>query len=316
VSINKEAVKDELEIHGVRQAIHAFWKFSRPHTVIGTNLQLVTALLLAHGITQVMSIQVMQLMLTWIAAMALNIFVVGINQVIDVDVDRINKNYLPLASGEFSPTTGVAIVMVCAALALALSFMLSIQLFTTVFGIMIIGTAYSVPPVQLKKHPLAASLSIATARGLVFNLGMLVHFEVLMKHAAVITPAALSLAVFTFGFCLAIAIMKDIPDLEGDRLHHIRTLAVRMGSKTAFRVALTILAACYLVFIFVGFLGSFQAERWLFLSCHVLFVALILWKAKNVNLNLSNSIFSYYMFIWKMFYVEFIFFAIFAAFPL
>lgn len=82
--------------------IHAFWKFCRPHTIIGTNLQLLAAYLFASRNGHYVSIPPIPLLLCWISAMAMNIYVVGINQLVDVDVDKINKKYLPLASGEFS----------------------------------------------------------------------------------------------------------------------------------------------------------------------------------------------------------------------
>ena len=43
-------------------------------------------------------------------ALLMNICIVGLNQVYDVRIDRVNKPYLPLASGEFSMQTGIALV--------------------------------------------------------------------------------------------------------------------------------------------------------------------------------------------------------------
>lgn len=43
-------------------------------------------------------------------ALLMNICIVGLNQIFDVPIDRINKPYLPLASGEFSMRMGKSLV--------------------------------------------------------------------------------------------------------------------------------------------------------------------------------------------------------------
>ncbi len=45
-----------------------------------------------------------------VPALLMNVCIVGLNQIFDVPIDKINKPYLPLASGEFSMRTGVALV--------------------------------------------------------------------------------------------------------------------------------------------------------------------------------------------------------------
>lgn len=53
---------------------------------------------------------VMSLMQALIPALLMNICIVGLNQIFDVPIDRVNKPYLPLASGEFSVGTGTSLV--------------------------------------------------------------------------------------------------------------------------------------------------------------------------------------------------------------
>ena len=53
---------------------------------------------------------IMSLMQALIPALLMNICIVGLNQIFDVPIDRINKPYLPLASGEFSMRTGTSLV--------------------------------------------------------------------------------------------------------------------------------------------------------------------------------------------------------------
>ena len=43
-----------------------------------------------------------------------NLFIVGINQIYDVEIDTVNKPFLPIAAGELSPATAKALLAICA----------------------------------------------------------------------------------------------------------------------------------------------------------------------------------------------------------
>ncbi len=45
-----------------------------------------------------------------VPALLMNVCIVGLNQLYDVEIDRVNKPYLPLASGELSEAQGRRIV--------------------------------------------------------------------------------------------------------------------------------------------------------------------------------------------------------------
>ena len=47
----------------------------------------------------------------------------------------------------------------------------------TVVIIMLIGTAYSVPPLRLKRYSFWAAISIALARGVIANVGVALHYN-------------------------------------------------------------------------------------------------------------------------------------------
>ena len=74
-----------------------------------------------------------------------------------------------------------------------------------------VGALYSLPPFRLKRFPVAASLCITGVRSLVVNLGVYWHF------AGDIAPPVWALCLFVLPFSFAIAVLKDVPDLEGDR---------------------------------------------------------------------------------------------------
>ena len=83
-------------------------------------------------------------------------------------------------------------------------------------------------------------------RAIVVNLGVYWHF------AGEISPPVWALCLFVLPFSFAIAVLKDVPDLEGDRRFAIRTFTVRMGAERVFHLGLAALAIAYGGMIVLG----------------------------------------------------------------
>ena len=83
--------------------LSALTRFTRPHTIIATTIQVLALFLIAGG-SQILSPakSLGPVMLTLLTCLALNIYIVGLNQITDVEIDHINKPRLPLASLEMS----------------------------------------------------------------------------------------------------------------------------------------------------------------------------------------------------------------------
>ena len=79
-----------------------------------------------------------------VPALLMNVCIVGFNQITDVEIDKVNKPYLPLASGEFSERTAWTLVLGTGAAALALGAASgSLPLLLTLVGSLALGIAYS-----------------------------------------------------------------------------------------------------------------------------------------------------------------------------
>ena len=83
-------------------------------------------------------------------------------------------------------------------------------------------------------------------RSVVVNLGVYWHF------AGDIAPAVWALCLFVLPFSLAIAILKDVPDIEGDRRYAIRTFTVRLGPEPVFRLGMAALLTAYAGMILIA----------------------------------------------------------------
>ncbi|MCI0397096.1 MAG: homogentisate phytyltransferase [Chloroflexi bacterium] len=282
----------------------ALLHFSRPHTIVATGLQVTGLFILAGG-------RGVSGWAAWLLALAsclaANVYIVGLNQLADVAIDRVNKPYLPLASGAFSMRQGRAIVLVAGLLAVGLAASQGSYLLLTVSLSMVIGTIYSLPPLHLKSRPLWAALSIAFVRGVVANVGLSLHFHQAFQPAAGIPWLLLAgLAVFFFGFGLVIALYKDIPDLRGDRQFGIHTFTVRLGPARVFQGGRWLLTGFYLAPIGAGVFQLPRPDGAVLLVSHLLIVALFWGLSRSVDPAKPAAITRFYLFLWGLFYVEYI----------
>jgi homogentisate phytyltransferase / homogentisate geranylgeranyltransferase len=288
------------------------WKFSRPHTIIGTSLSVfaLEAIAIATTHSSISTVSIWQLFGTWIACLAGNIYIVGLNQLYDIEIDRINKPDLPLASGKLSVAQGKWIIGVTGILALALSAYLGRWLFGTVALSLTIGTAYSLPPIRFKQYSLLAAICILSVRGCIVNLGIFSHFNRILTGSDLLPPSIWLLTLFILVFTIAIALFKDVPDLEGDRQYKIQTLTLVLGKSTVFNITRWAISIAYLGTIGAGILLSSTMNVWFLVISHALLLGLLWWRSQDIDLERKESIASFYQFIWKLFFWEYLIFPI------
>lgn len=280
------------------------YEFARPHTVIATSVQVITMLIIVAGWRPLTLDLIGLWVATWIVCLSLNLYVVGVNQLTDVAIDRINKPWLPIAAGRLSVQAGRWFVVIALIIALIGAWLLSLYLWLTVVTIALIGSLYSLPPFRLKRKPLAAAISIASARGVIANVGLALHYRHWLEVDLPFTTLVLT-AVFFFGFALVIAFYKDLPDDRGDRMYQIETLTTRLGPRRVLHLGRLLLTACYLMPIAVG-LWSMPAFAAGFLAISHAIVIIVFWIVSlRVDLQQQQSITNFYMFLWSIFYTEF-----------
>ncbi|MBW4620034.1 MAG: homogentisate phytyltransferase [Cyanosarcina radialis HA8281-LM2] len=299
--------------------LYAFWKFSRPHTVIGTSFSVFGLYLisLANSDKEFIASSLLSLALAWIACLGGNIYIVGLNQLEDVAIDKINKPHLPLASGEFSLSQGRLIIGFCGILSLLLAWLQGPFLLGVVAISLVIGTAYSLPPIRLKQFPFLAALCIFSVRGAIVNLGLFLHFHWLwldnletrnFASLQTIPPEVWGLTLFILVFAVAIAIFKDIPDLEGDRLYNITTFTIKLGAKAVFNLSRWLLTACYLGIIIAGVWFLPKANPVFLAISHLVALGFMWWQSRQLDLQDKKAIARFYQFIWKLFFLEYLIF--------
>lgn len=296
----------------------SLWRFSRPHTVIGTSLSVwgIAGMTWAIAPGNLSPLGLVVAMLgMWLACLGGNVYIVGLNQLTDVAIDRINKPNLPLASGAFSRRQGQWIVGIAGVGAIALASLQGPYLLGVVGLSMGIGTAYSLPPLRFKRFPFWAAFCIFSVRGIIVNLGLFLHGAALMEQGLgqwsvlgpppAIPPVVWALTGFILVYTVAIALFKDIPDGEGDRRYHIQTLTLRLGGERVFQISRWLITACYASMILVG-LGLPAVHRPFFVLSHALALGIFWWQSQGVNLAERSQITRCYQLIWKLFFVEYL----------
>jgi len=276
----------------------ALWRFGRPHTVIGTVTSIVGLYLIAVSSGDAPGVG--DLAWTLVAGYGVNVFIVGLNQITDVDIDRINKPYLPLAAGDFSVAQAWAIVLVAGAVPVVLAVTQGVVELVAVVAGLLVGVAYSVPPLRLKRFAVLASLCISGVRSVVVNLGVYAHF------AGAIAGPVWALTLFVAPFSFAIAVFKDVPDIEGDRRYHIATLTIRLGARRVLAVGVGALVVAYVGMALLGplLLGD-SVQPVVLCVGNLAALAVALLFARRADVSDRASFWRFYMRVWGLFFAEY-----------
>jgi len=310
------------------------WRFTRPHTLIGSALAIPALHILAaptykHVFTTATAISILYAMLP---SLLMNLYITGLNQITDVEIDKINKPNLPIAAGDLSPKTANIIVTISLILSLAMGLahpILGSQgLNIALWGSGILGTMYSLEPVRLKKFPLLAAFCIVAVRGAVINAGFYAH-AMSAAYGGVQTTllgclrndmrCLLSSSFFAV-FGIVIALMKDVPDAVGDAKFNIRSFTVRIGQKNVFTSMRRLLTGLFFgvgggfAWSAVEVFGSSASATRTALGIGRSIVALsafgagisVRQEAQNVNAEDSGEVYNYYMHLWKLFYASYL----------
>jgi len=236
---------------------------------------------------------------TLFACLLCNIFITGLNQIVDVELDKINKPQLPLASGELSMRNGKIIVFTSGLLSVITAWLIQPFLGCLITSIAAIGALYSLPPVQFKRYHIWAASAIAIVRGPLINAGIAIHFATVLYGWPVISMHWLMpLVLFVTAFSLGIAWFKDIPDTIGDEKFGFKTLAVVWSKSSAFKSGVVLVSAAYL-------LMAWQMPTTVAKIAHLIVLLLFVGHAFKVDLQNAISVKRFYMFYWGLFFLEY-----------
>ncbi|XP_070038722.1 homogentisate geranylgeranyltransferase-like isoform X3 [Nicotiana tomentosiformis] len=271
---------------GFWKQLNALYQFFRPHTIFGTII----------GISSVSILPIKSL--------------ADISPTFFVGLLKVNKPNLPLASGEISMELGIAIVIT----SLIVSFGMGIKfqsppLLAALIVSFFLGSAYSIelPLLRWKRNAALAAICIMVVRAIVVQFAFFAHIQKYVLVRPMLYTRSLVFAVtFMCIFTVVIALFKDIPDVDGDRDFGIQSFSVRLGQERVFWLCISMLVAAYGVAMVIGATTSSLFSRLVTVLGHFLLASFLLFQARSVDITSQISVTSFYMFIWKLFYAEYL----------
>lgn len=290
--------------------LDALYVFTRPYTIYGTIVGIISiSLLPVQSWADFSPSFFFGLLKALVPTILVNIYMCAINQLTDIEIDKINKPYLPLASGVFSLAEGTAITSLTAMAALLMGAVFgSPPLLLGVMSIFFIATAYSVdlPLLRWKANAYLTSLSIIGIRALTIPLCFFAHAQtyILGRPLVYSKPVFFTVAFMTI-IATVIAIIKDLPDVEGDEAFGLRSPSTIYGRDKVFWTCVTALMATYAGAAAFGATTTYLSTKLITVLGHGLLAGILWTKAKSVNVKENKETLDFYLFIWKLLYAEY-----------
>jgi len=164
-----------------------------------------------------------------------------INDIFDIEIDKINRPERPLPSGVLTINEAYVLYLIC--------FVISGLLVVTISQIVVIIVLLShlllfLYSKYLKRIPLVGNITVAFLTGLVFIFGGVV----VENPSAAIIPA-----LFAFFINLIRELVKDMQDVEGDRAAGVITFPIKFGfQKTKYLITfITLILILFTLYPFI-----------------------------------------------------------------
>ncbi len=209
-------------------------EFSRPFTLVAPALGFASGAATAYGAAPREawhSDLIVYPLIGSLMAAVLNAASNALNQIYDLEIDRVNKPKRPLPSGRLSLREAWTFTWVTYAAAFALAWFVEPrgrhECFWIVVIAAIITVLYSVPPFRTKRLGIWANVTIAIPRGVLLKVAGWSS----VKTVFGLEPWYIG-AIFGL-FLLGASTTKDFADMEGDARGGCRTLPIIYGVRRA-----------------------------------------------------------------------------------
>jgi len=213
---------------------------------------------------------------------ALSVFAVSsagfvINDILDADIDNVNRPDRPIPSGQVSVTFAKGLYYLLVASSLILALPLGIEATVVVVLVNISLLVYSL---WMKERLIIGHLIIALNGGILLLFGGIVAGSVV---PTIYTVPALFCAFF------AREVLKTIPDLEGDQAHDVHNITTQYGTQVASTVSRVGFALSFGLYILLSFIFDVP----FFIVCIIIGLPLVIFFIPRIapDRNLRTEIF-------------------------
>ena len=213
-----------------------------------------------------------------------------INDIFDLEIDRINKPLRPLPSGAVTIQTAAIVYGLLTASGLLLNLFLSPFAQSIAVGAVILIFLYSF---RLKSTALVGNLAVGLLTGATFIYG---------GAAVGNVRRALIPALFAFLINVGREVIKDMEDVEGDSRNYAATFPVKYGMKPSAVVAtsflLAVIASTFIPTLMHEYGIAYLAVVMAGVNCVVAYVIYSMWKDSTPkNFNRLSDILKYDMLV-------------------
>ncbi|XP_042496826.1 coumarin 8-geranyltransferase 1b, chloroplastic-like [Macadamia integrifolia] len=210
-----------------------------------------------------------------------HIYAAGVNQLYDIEIDKANKKHLPIATGVFSIGIAKAIVWTVTLL---------------------------LPFLRWKRDPILSAIIIGFWRGIGSIVPYFIHAQkYLLGKPITITKSLVFASVVMSLHGIAIVTFKDVPDVDGDKEGAIVTSSTKLGKERALSLGINILLIAYGLGMIMGVSSSSSLLfKLITILGHSAIAAVLMLHSRSVDLTDKLSAQSFYMFIWKLVYAEYL----------
>lgn len=166
-------------------------------------------------------------LLSLLSIMCAWVFTISLNDLYDIEIDKISNPDRPLPSGQAKKWQYYEMSIMMGVFSIVLGLLCRSIFHSIIF--LFLGFIYSTPPMRLRRFPLG-SLFIAFGSIIAFHSGYFVVKEMLFDSEILKILIVMFLA-FTFGI-----VIKDIKDVEGDKVAKVNTIFTVLGKERALRL--------------------------------------------------------------------------------
>nr|WIL60113.1 prenytransferase [Hypericum perforatum] len=300
----------------ISKFVDVLMRFTRPHIMLGTTSGFIwvmarTWMENAHLVIIPKWILLLRAMVILVALLSADGFINAINQIYDIEIDKINKPHYPLASGELSLQSAWILVMCFSIIGVGVPLLLkSGILLAWIMWMFIQGILYSVPPFSTKRSTLGAVFTCGSLRGYTLTICLSVATRTVLGLPFQLSKPEIFMAAFTTFFALVCGALKDIEDIEGDKKGNVPTLVSIYGPKKVAFFGFGTIILSYLGAIATAILMPQVFRRNVMIPAHIILASYFIiqarkWDKENYSKEASQSV---YKSMWMLFDIEYFIF--------
>lgn len=152
-----------------------------------------------------------------------------INEVFDIEMDKINKPHRPIVRGEITRKKAAAASFFLFLIGNIMALMMSFNMFLLALLFTFFGIAYSVPHLRFKDHYITSMITLAVGYGFIIPVTPWFLFG---EWNSIIVWAIISMSFLWF---FGSTNSKDFKDVDGDRKTGSNTLVVKINEKNTLK---------------------------------------------------------------------------------